>query len=160
MRDSRQRREKADHLGYLQQQYAAKGLLLFGTANDLVKAYLDYYTPAPVAVYGPRSSDNWGIAQYPVIILGRDIPIDASHPHTVALKYPLYLRDSTYRISILKDGNPVFSTWGLPTPFNDINFTIDDANAHYSLKVYHNEYIVKFMAVVRAIKARISPASL
>ncbi|MDR3589688.1 MAG: hypothetical protein P4N41_08525, partial [Negativicutes bacterium] len=144
------------HLLYLQQQYAARGLLTFGTASDLVKAYLDYYSPQPVAVYGPRSSDGWAAAEYPVVILGRDIPVDPGHPHTVTVKYPLYFRDSAYRISVLKDGRPIYSTWGLPTPYNDINFVFDDPQAHYSLKIYHNEYIYRFMSVVRALKAKIS----
>jgi hypothetical protein len=143
------------HLRYLQQQYAAKELLIFGTASELVKAYLDYYTPQPVAVYGPRFADGWATAQYPIIILGRDIPVDPSHAHTILVKYPLYYRDSAYRISVLKDGKPIYSTWGLPTPFNDISFTFDDPQAHYSLKIYHNEYLYRFLSIARALKARI-----
>ncbi len=143
------------HLLYLREQYAARGLLTFGTASDLVKAYLDYYSPEPVAVYGPRSADGWTAAEYPVVFLGRDIPVDSAHPHTVTVKYPLYFRDSAYRISVLKDGKPVYTTWGLPTPYNDISFVFDDPQAHYSLKIYHNEILYRFLSVARALKARI-----
>jgi len=143
------------HLLYLQQNYTAKGLLAFGTASELVKAYLDYYSPQPIAVYGPRTVDGWAAAEYPVVILGKDIPVDSNHPHTVTVKYPLYFRDSAYRISVLKNGTPIYSTWGLPTPFNDINFTFDDPQAQYSLKIYHNEVLYKFLSIARALKAKI-----
>lgn len=144
------------HLGYLKGQYVDKGLLTFGTANALVRDYLDYYAPQPVAIYGPRSAAGWGSSEYPIIILGRDIPVDAAHQHTVAVKYPLYLRDSAYRASILKNGVPIYSTWGLPTPDNSLVFTLDDAGAQYSLKIYHNEYINRIISIACAVKAKIT----
>jgi len=144
-----------DHLHYLRDRYVSTGMLKFGTASDLVRAYLDYYSPKPVAVYGARLSDGWGVAEYSISVLGRDIPIDASHPHTISVKYPLYLRDSAYRISILKDGKPIYTTSGLPTPFNDIVFVVDDANAKYSMKVYYNEYVHKIFDIFHVMAGKL-----
>jgi len=143
-----------EHLHYLRDKYVSIGLLKFGTASDLVRAYLDYYTPKPVAVYGAQLSAGWGVTEYSVSVLGRDIPIDTGHPHAVSVKYPLYLRDSAYRISILKDGKPIYATSGLPTPFNDIVFIVDDANAKYSMKVYHNEYIYKIFDIFHVLEGK------
>lgn len=144
-----------DHLSYLKQRYVDKGLLSFATASELVEAYLDYYTPTLLAVYGPRLSDQYGIAEYGIHILGNGIPVDGNHVHTVSVKYPLYVRDSAYRISVLKNGQPIYSTWGLPTPFNDILFVVDDRMAVYTLKIYHNEPAYKLIAQFRSIKEKI-----
>lgn len=144
-----------DHLRYLKNKYVDNKVLEFATASELVKAYLDYYAPEPVIVYGQELDAGAGITEYPLRILGQDIPIDQQHQHVVTVKYPLYLRDTAYRISILKNGQPIYSTWGLPTPYNDIQITIDDKQAAYTLKVYHNPLIFRVMTVVHAIKARI-----
>lgn len=144
-----------DHLSYVKSQYADKGLLAFATASELVEAYLDYYTPQLLAVYGQRITDQFGIAEYQLRILGKDIPIDSYHSHTVNVKYPLNLRDSAYRISVLKNGQPIYSTWGLPTPFNDILFTVDDRAAVYTLKIYHNELASKFIMQIRSLREKI-----
>jgi hypothetical protein len=145
-----------DHLSYLKQRYVDKGLLSFATASELVESYLDYYTPILLAVYGQRLSDHFGIAEYGVHLLGKDISIDKNHTHIVSVKYPLYMRDSAYRISILKNGQPIYSTWGLPTPFNDISFVVDDKTAVYTLKIYHNEAAYKLVNQFRSIKAKFS----
>ncbi|MDR7866800.1 MAG: hypothetical protein RIN56_08260 [Sporomusaceae bacterium] len=144
------------HLAYLKERYADMGLLSFATAGELVRAYLDYYAPAPVVVYGPRSKTGWGRSEYPLTVLGRDIPIDAAHPHAVRVKYPLYLRDSAFRISVLKDGRPIYTTWGLPTPENDIAFTVDDRNAQYSLEIYHNETAGRLLSLWRFARSRLT----
>lgn len=144
------------HLAYLKAGYVDRGLLTFATADELVQAYIDYYAPYPVAVYGPRRTVGWGVSEYPVVILGRDIPIDAAHPHTVTVKYPLYLRDSAYRISVLKNGEVIYSTWGLPTPANSITFTVDDRQAQYSLKIYHIKNVARLAAFAQAVKTKIA----
>ncbi|MCX7780298.1 MAG: hypothetical protein N2491_05160 [Negativicutes bacterium] len=143
------------HLGYLKERYAERGLISFGVANDLVKAYLDYYTPLPLAVYGARKSATPFASEYEIVLLGRDIPLDADRPWQVTVKYPLYLRDSAYRISILKNGEPVFSTFGLPTPYNDIAFVVDDKTAAYTMKIYHQRGLFKLIELWRGIKHRI-----
>lgn len=140
-----------DHLAYLE-QYVAADRLTFATASQLVKAYLDYYTPQPVAVYGNLLGQGWGWDEYRVDILGRDIPIDGFHPHRVAVKYPLYLRDSAYRIAVLKNGQVIYSTFGLPTPFNDISFVVDDGEAAYTMKVYHNIGIYRLMTYWQLVR--------
>jgi hypothetical protein len=144
-----------DHLSYIKNSYVDKGLLSFGTASELVEAYLDYYTPQLLAVYGERMSDQYGMAEYKIRLLGRDIPVDNNHIHTVTMKYPLYLRNSAYRISVLKNGQPIYSTWGLPTPFNDIIFTVDDKAAIYTVKIYHNELATKLITQIRSLKVKI-----
>lgn len=145
-----------DHLAYIKQKYVDKGLLKFATATELVQSYLDYYTPELLAIYGKRLSDENGIAEYGIQFLGSDIPVDANHSHAVTIKYPLYLRDSAYRISILKDGQTVYNTWGIPTPYNDIQFVVNDKQAVYTLKVYHNEFVYKVMVQFRSIRAKMS----
>jgi len=143
------------HLAYVKQRYIDKGLLYFATASELIEAYLDYYTPQLLAVYGKGLSDERGTAEYAIRILGSDILVDANHSHTVNLKYPLYLRESAYRISVLKNGQIIYNTWGLPTPFNDIRFNVDDNQAVYTLRIYHNELVFDIMATLHAARARI-----
>jgi hypothetical protein len=140
------------HLAYLRHTYVDKGLLHFATAGEAVKAYLDYYSPRLLAVYGRKIYDEWGVAQYEIDLLGKDIPADSSHVQQVSVKYPLYLRDSAYRIVILKNGQPIYSTWGLPTPYNDINFTVDDKTAVYTMKVYHNPLLLKTVSFIKKLK--------
>lgn len=145
------------HLQYLRERYASQGMLTFGTAGELTRAWLDYYTPEPLALYGPRlSRHGLGISEYAIELLGADIPIDSSHPHKVTMKIPLYLRDSAYRAVILKNGQSIYATWGLPTPYNDIAFVVDDRQARYTLKVYHQDMLARVTRYVQAIRAKYS----
>lgn len=144
-----------DHLGYVKQQYVDKGLLNFATASQLVEEYLDYYTPQLLAIYGKRLSEGQGVTEYGIRILGSDILVDGDHSHKIVMKYPLYLRESAYRISILKDGQPIYSTWGLPTPYNDISFVVNDKKAVYTMKIYHNELIASIMVQLHGFKTKI-----
>ncbi len=144
-----------DHLAYVKTRYADRGLLSFSTASQLVEAYLDYYTPKLLAIYGKCLLDEQGVSEYAIRLLGNDIVVDANHSHVVNVKYPLYFRDSAYRISVLKNGQPIYSTWGLPTPFNDIRFSVDDKQAVYTLQIYHNELAYKIMSKLHAARARI-----
>lgn len=147
-----------DHLQHLTNSYVSRGLLNYGTANELVKAWLDYYTPQLVALYGPRTSRSaLGISEYAVELLGLDIPVDNIHRHTVTLKIPLYLRDSAYRAVVLKNGEPIYSTWGLPTPYNDIQFVVDDKSSQYTLKVYHHDTVALILRYIKAVKAKLLP---
>jgi hypothetical protein len=145
------------HLAHLKNRYVNQNQLIFATASDMVKAYLDYCAPELVAVYGKRLSQNkLGISEYAVEILGSDIPVDRLHPHQVSVKIPLYLRDSAYRAVILKNGKPVFSTWGLPTPYNDVQFIVDSKEDQYSLKIYHNDVLATITRYITAIKNKIA----
>ncbi|MPN53323.1 hypothetical protein SDC9_200987 [bioreactor metagenome] len=145
-----------DHLGYLKAAYVDSGRLVFGTATELVTAYLDYYTPKPVAVYGKCLKAGGLSSEYAINILGRDIPIDNNHQHTVSVKYPLYLRDSAYRVAILKNDQQIYSTWGLPTPYNDIQFTVDDAHARYKMRIYHNHTLFWIMDKIHYLREKVS----
>ncbi|MEG6586211.1 hypothetical protein [Dendrosporobacter sp. 1207_IL3150] len=143
------------HLEYLKQNYADKSLLEFSTATELVANYLDYYSPRLIAVYGKRIKNNAFSSEYEINILGRDIPIDKLHTHAVSIKYPLYLRSSAYKVSILKNDQLIYTTWGLPTPYNDIEFSVDDRSAKYTLKVYQSETIHMIVNQIRSIKQKI-----
>lgn len=127
-----------EHLAFLRQQYVDKGQLSFATASEMVAAYLDYYTPEPVAIYGKSNRSAYGRSEYDITILGQDIPIDAAHPHQVKVKYPLNLRDETYYVTIQKNGQEICAVKNLPTPDNDIEFTVNDANAVYTMQIYHS----------------------
>lgn len=144
-----------DHLAYLKTTYADAGIINFATATELVAAYLDYYTPKPVAVYGQILNTGLWSSEYAVKILGADIPIDNNHQHLVSIKYPLYLRDGTYRAVVLKNGQPVYSTWGLPTPYNDIEFMVNDREAKYTLKLYHNKKIFWLMEKIHHLRDKL-----
>lgn len=139
------------HLAYISERYVKDGGIEFGTASQLVKNYLDYYTPQLTAVYGRTLTADWLSTEYKIDLLGKDIVADAEHLHKVTVKYPLYLRDSAYRISILKNGQPIYTTWGIPTPYNDIPFTVDDKSAVYTMKIYHNPALYKIMNKVKTI---------
>lgn len=144
-----------DHLGYVKKEYVDKGLLQFATASQLVEKYLDYYTPQLLGIYGKTLSDGQGVAEYEIKILGSDILVDGDHVHQVFVKYPLYLRESAYRISILKNGQPIYSTWGLPTPYNDIAFIVNDRDAVYTMKIYHNDLMSAAMVQLHKWKRKI-----
>ena len=153
--DQGQFAEIAAHLQYLSDQYVNKGLVTYGTAGEMVRAWLDYHTSAPVVLYGKRlSTSALGVSEYAIQILGDGIPVDSFHHHKVSMKIPLYLRDSAYRAVILKNGQPVYATWGLPTPYNDLEFTIDDKTASYTLKVYHNKEIARIFRYIQAGKSK------
>ena len=140
------------HLAYVRKNYADKEIIHFATASELVKAYLAYYSPEPVVVYGARNYHGSLYSEFAIAILGDDIPIDSLHQHTVKLTYPLYLRDSAYRIKILKNGETIYSSWGLPTPDNTIAFGVDDRQAKYTLRVYENRFIYKIVSIYKTIK--------
>lgn len=139
------------HLAHMR-AYADQGLLRFATATELVAAYLDYYTPELLAVYGPRREEGWGVSDYPLTLLGRGIVADNAHPRTVRVAYPLYLRSTAYRAEILKNGVVIYQTWGLPTPNNDLVFTVDDRAAQYTLRLYHHEAVWKMVAWWRRLR--------
>ena len=142
------------HLQYLKQNFVDQQLLQFATGSELVKNYLDYYSPEPVGLYGKCINSNPIFSEFAIDILGQDIVIDNNHPHEISLKYPLYLRNTAYHIEIFKNGSKIYSTWGLPTPFNDIRFTVDE-QATYTMKIYHNSFISGMLKKYQAVKYRL-----
>lgn len=144
-----------NHLRYLTEAYVNKGTVTYGTAGEMVRAWLHYHTPEPVVLYGKKlSSSAFGVSEYAVEILGEGIPIDSQHRHTVSIKIPLYLRDSTYKAQILKNGVPIASQWGRPSPDNNISFLLDESKAIYTLKVYHLDAIAQVYRYSKATKAK------
>lgn len=93
-----------DHLAFLQREYVEKGLLVFGTATDLVRAYLDYYWPEPLAFCGPFQKETPQGSEYAVDFIGRDIPVDEQHSHNMKLKVPLRYWESGLWATLLKNG--------------------------------------------------------
>ncbi|HWR40088.1 MAG TPA: hypothetical protein VN611_11360 [Patescibacteria group bacterium] len=134
-----------DHLAYLKNHYVAAERLQFATATQVIREYLDYYSPWPVAVYDKKISDGLGVSEYGISILGKNIPITVDRPQTVTVKYPLYFRHRAFRVAICKNGRPIYVTWGLPTLEQDIRFVVDDRQAHYTMKIYHNSGIFQLL---------------
>lgn len=96
-----------DHLAFLKQEYVQKGLLRFGTATDLVRAYLDYYWPQPLVILGPLQKASSTGLEFSLDFLGRNIPVDSRHKHPMNLKIPLRFWGSGLRATLLKNGQPV-----------------------------------------------------
>ena len=132
-----------NHLSYVEKRYVKPGLLRFATADELVEAYLDYYTPQLLAVYGRILDENLLTTHYEIKLLGKDIPVNHGNPLMVKVKYPLWLREKAYKIIVLKEGKPIKIQDFLPTESNEIEFLVDDKNATYSMRIYHNEWIYR-----------------
>ena len=132
-----------NHLSYVEKRYVKPGLLRFATADELVEAYLDYYTPQLLAVYGRILDENLLTTHYEIKLLGKDIPVNQGNPLMVKVKYPLWLREKAYKIIVLKEGKPIKIQDFLPTESNEIEFLVDDKNATYSMRIYHNEWIYR-----------------
>ena len=94
------------------------------------------------------------LSRYAVEVLGEGIPVDSYHQHKVRMKIPLYLRDGTYKVEILKNGISVASHWGRPSADNDVAFILDDKNAVYTLKVYHWDALAALYRYSKAAKAK------
>lgn len=137
------------HLHYVRQNFVEPGVLHYATSSELAKAYWDYYTPELMTVYGPEGRQGRGTYVYPVQLLGSQIPVDEGHIHGVKMKYPLYLRDKAYKIEVRKNGQVIMKTWGLPTPYNDIVFSVDDRTATYTMHVYTEELTGKIVKIMR-----------
>ncbi len=63
----------------------------------MVKAYIDYYVPRPVAVYGQVVKKNYFSDECKIQILGHDIPFDKTHIQKISINYPLYFRDTAFK---------------------------------------------------------------
>ncbi|HHW57155.1 MAG TPA: hypothetical protein GXX15_05715 [Clostridia bacterium] len=80
-----------DHLKWVTENYVKKGKVEFATVDEAVASYLDYYTPKPIAIYGREEKINDKVFQYPLRILGKDIPFDENHVQEVLASYPVQL---------------------------------------------------------------------
>ena len=143
------------HLAFVEEHFVKAGRLQFATSSELAKAYWDYYTPVLTAVYGPERREGRGTFVYPIQLLGAQIPVDAAHIHRVTMKYPLYLRAKAYKIEVRKNGQTIMKTWGVPTPFNDLVFDVDDRTAVYTLHIYADETTGKLVGLLRRLREKI-----
>jgi len=123
-----------DHLAFLKQEYVQKGLLQFGTATDLTRAYLDYYWPEPLVMLGPMQKATATGLEFTLDFIGRQIPVDAAHKHQLVLKIPLRFWDSGLRATLLKNGKPVQELL-LSGNRHEIKFTWDNRSDEYRLVI-------------------------
>jgi hypothetical protein len=137
------------HLAHVHHTYVQADMMNFSTSSEMVKAYWDYYTPDLKAAYGPEQQQGKGQYIYPIRLIGSQIPVDARHIHTVTVKYPFYLRQHAYKVEIRKNGQTILKTWGLPTPYSDIEFSVDDATAQYTMHVYADPVVGKCVKALR-----------
>ncbi|MCX7970383.1 MAG: hypothetical protein N3A57_02285 [Negativicutes bacterium] len=138
------------HLAYVKTAYVDAGLVQFATAARLVKRKLAYSSPYPVAVRGRLLNETvYGRRDYAIEILGDDFLIDSLHPRSLTVKFPLHLRDTAWRVRVLKNGQTIADYWRLPTQFNDVAFVADDRQAEYRLQVFswsHGAGLIKKLA--------------
>lgn len=146
------------HLAYVRQNFVQPGLLQYATSSELAKAYWDYYTPQLMAVYGVEQRRGRGEFIYPIQLLGSQIPVDQGHIHRVTMKYPLYLRETAYKVEVRKNGQTIMKTWGVPTPFNDLVFEVDDRNAVYTMHVYADKVTGRIVKILRWGWQKIHPS--
>ena len=141
--------EIEEHLKFLKYNYVDKGYLEFATASEMVEQYIDYYTPEIIAIYGKKIKETFWNDEYQIKLLGKDIP--GNEQTAVQVKYPLNLRNSTYKIEILKNDEVIATDNNLPNEDNAIKFTVDDKNAKYSMKIYHNRLIFTLLGKLKMI---------
>ncbi|HET9792968.1 MAG TPA: hypothetical protein VFS34_00800, partial [Thermoanaerobaculia bacterium] len=98
------------HLAYVRTRYPR---VRFATASEAVLEFIDYYAPAPLAALGAfvAESENPPGLLYSVRILGRGIPISASHPARVSVAAPSALRTEEIDYLEVRDrGRPIART--------------------------------------------------
>jgi hypothetical protein len=89
-----------EHLKWVKDNYIDKGKVQFATADEVVKAYLNYYTPRPIAVYGVEEKDENSKHEYPLTLLGSNIPYDKNHVEDVIASYPIQYIGRVKKIEI------------------------------------------------------------
>lgn len=126
-----------EHLAYVREQYVDRGLIEFGTSNEMILAWLDYYTPQLLAVRGPEMRrPEPGVYEYPIILVGRDIPVGGRFRHEVAVQYPLYLADTVAWVGIYRDGELIAEFFDeLPTKDHTVTFTVDRPGTYSMLVI-------------------------
>ncbi|WP_052210520.1 hypothetical protein [Thermoanaerobacter sp. YS13] len=96
-----------DHLKWVTENYIKKGKVKFATADEAVAAYLDYYTPRAIGIYGKEEKISDKVFQYPLRILGQDIPFDENHVQEVLASYPIQFLGHIKYIKIYNHNNLV-----------------------------------------------------
>ena len=141
----------SNHLDYVKTQYIVSNRLEFATASQLVKEYLDYYSPQPVAITGALLQNNAGCAEYKVTVLGKDIVANSDYEHMLKVKFPLWLNASAYAAAIYKNGRIISYYAQLPKENNDLNFVYNDNTAVYSMRIWHDRNISRSLLFFREI---------
>lgn len=115
-----------EHLAYVTATYVEPGLIEFATSNDMIKAWLDYYTPELLAVRGPEIPyGEPGVYAYPIELLGHDIPVGGRFRHEVEIQYPLYLDETLLWVGIYRDGDLIAESFDVPNASYSLKFTVD-----------------------------------
>jgi hypothetical protein len=123
-----------EHLAFLKRDYVDKGLLHFGTATTLVREYLDYYWPEPLALTGPLLRESKLGLEFALDLLGRYIPVDKEHRHLLTLKIPVRFWGSGLHATLLKNGQPDQVVL-LSGDRYELSFVWDDRQDHYVLVI-------------------------
>jgi hypothetical protein len=145
-----------DHLAFLKQEYGRKGLLRFGTATDLVRAYLDYYWPQPLVLVGPLLRASQGGLEFSLDFIGRNIPVDTSRKHKLTLKVPLRFWGSGLRATLLKNGQPVQEIL-LTENRHEISFIWDNRRDEYRLVIGQRVSIKPIPSTQKLFKEPVAP---
>lgn len=124
------------HLAYVNDRYVAHGLVEFATPQAAIEAWLDYSTPTLVALRGPvELRPEPGVYEFPIRLLGHDIPIGGRFRHEVSVEYPSHLADSIAWVGIYRDGELVAEYDALPTEDHTVTFTVDKPGAYRMLVI-------------------------
>ena len=123
-----------EHLGFLKREYVQKGLMVFGTATELVREYLDYYWPEPLAFFGSLRQETPQGRDYSVDFIGRDIPVDSQHPHNMKLKIPLRYWESGLWVTLLKNDGIEAEEW-LTGDHHELSFVWNSRQDSYLLRI-------------------------
>jgi hypothetical protein len=121
-----------EHLGFLKREYVQKGLLHFGTATTLVREYLDYYWPEPLVLTGPLIKESDEGMEFSLDFLGKHIPVDRDHRHTLTLKIPVRYWDNGLHATLLKN-DQLIQELTLTEDRHEIVFSWDNRQDVYRL---------------------------
>ncbi|MFA6074970.1 MAG: hypothetical protein WCV63_06750 [Negativicutes bacterium] len=141
----------ANHLDYVYNNYVVSDRVKFATASQLVKEYLDYYSPQPIAITEALIQDNAGCAEYKVAVLGKDIIANSDYQHLLKVKFPLQLRSSAYAAAICKNGEIIAYYYQLPVVDNDLEFVYNDSAAAYTVRIWHDSNLSRLLVFFREI---------
>lgn len=125
-----------DHLKWVTENYIKKGKLEFVTADEAIASYLDYYTPRPVAIYGKEEKINDKVFQYPLRILGKDIPFDKNHVQEVLASYPIQFIGQVKYIEIYDHNNLIATIRDFNNDSSLFIFKLQQKTEEIYMKIY------------------------
>lgn len=114
------------HLAYVHGTYVEPGVIEFATSNEMIKAWLDYYAPTLLALRGPEIPfAEPGVYEYPIELVGEDIPVGGRFRHEVEVQYPLYLAEKLLWVGIYRDDELIAESFDVPNATHSLSFTVD-----------------------------------